>query len=87
MPLYEVPKKRLWPNVWKGIGLLLIVLLLASVVTGKHWQTQGDELNLLPPSQWGFGGINLDCVHGSGPVYFYGFIARTPQSTLNACRR
>ncbi len=86
MPLYEESKNRVWPNVWKGIGLLLLVLVFTSIVISKRWQSQGDELRLLPPSQWGFGGINWDCMHGGGPVYFYGFIERIPRSTLNACR-
>ncbi len=85
MPLYEASKNRLWPNVWKGIGLLLIVLVLFSVILGKHWQSKGDRLRLLGPSEWSFGTGTMDCLHGGGPFYCYGIIERTPRSTLNAC--
>ena len=86
MPLYEASKNRLWLNVWKSIGLLLLVLVLASVIIGKHWQSQGDELHLLSPSEWSFGTGDMDCMRGGGgPFYTYGFVMRIPRSTLNAC--
>jgi len=87
MPLVETAKNRLWPNVWKGVGLLLLALVLFSAVLGKHWQSQGDRLRLLGPSEWGFGVGTIDCLHGGGSIYRYGFLERTPQSTLTSCAK
>lgn len=86
MPLYNGPKNRLWPNVWKGIGFLLVALVVVPVALGKPWQSQGDRLRRLPPSEWSFATGDMDCVGGGGPFYTYGFVERVPQSTLNACR-
>ncbi len=91
MPLYKTSKNRLWPNVWKGIGLLLIVLVFVSAGIGKHWQSQGDRLRLLPPSEWGFGvicvdGVNLRTHQGCGGcLYRYGLVEREPKSVIDSC--
>ena len=87
MPLVETSKNRLWPNVWKTVGFLLLALVLLCVVTGKRWQAQGDELHLLSPSDWSFGTGDMDCIHGGGSFYTYGFVMRIPQSTLTSCTK